>query len=60
MSVWLLRPSEWPMTARSVFIGNQVDVVHLKAFLDIVPLVSNLNLGKMIAEESLKKLFAMS
>ena len=51
---------EWPMTARSVFIGDQVDVVHLKALLDIVPLVLNLNLGKMIADESLKKLFAMS
>ena len=47
---------EWPLTARGVFIGNQDDVVHLKALLDIAPFVSNLKLGKVLTDESLKKL----
>ena len=51
---------EWPLTARSVFIGDQDDVVHLKALLDIAPLVSNLKFGRYSLTNRSKNLFAMS
>ena len=47
---------EWPLNARSVFIGDQDDVIHLKALLDIAPFVSDLKFEKVLADESLKDL----
>ena len=56
MNVRLLRSVQWPLTASIVFVSDQDDVVHLKAFFDVTPLVANLHFGQVLADESLKKL----
>ena len=53
----LFNQTKGPLTSRGgVVVSNKDHVVHLEVFFDVTPLVSDLQLGKVFADESLKEL----